>query len=283
MHRPVTGVTAGAAALAVFFCARRLRRYLVTALLMAAAVSPAAGQTTVFSDGFNRAALDVGTPATSTATVTAGDGGASGVSSSFLQLTNDAAAAAAASGRVFVSAPTTSYTGGYNSTLSADSGPIEWTVNLRYNPSPRAGGFNAGKPGLAVVLGATVADLTAGSGYAIAIGHTGKSDRAQLFKFTDGLTADNNLTAVVAAPTGNLAGITDYASVRVRYDPATNQWSLFVRDDGAIAWADPSSGVTNLVGTATDSAYTTVNMSSFGYFWNYGSSGTQSARTTTSR
>jgi hypothetical protein len=283
MHRPVTGVTADAAALAVFFCARRLSRYLVTALLMAAVVSPAAGQTTVFSDGFNRAALDVGAAATYTTTVTAGDGGAAVVSSSFLQLTNDATATANASGRVFVSAPITAFTSGDNSTLSANTGPIKWTVNLRYNPSTPAGGFNAGKLGLAVVLGATAADLTTGNGYAIATGYNGKSDRVQLVKFPNGLTADNNLTAVVAAPTGNLAGITDYASVRVRYDSATSQWSLCVRDDGAIAWADPSSGVTNLIGTATDSTCATVNLASFGFFWNYGSSGTQTASTTTSR
>jgi hypothetical protein len=232
----------------------------------------------VFSDNFNRGSLTTGAPAAYTTTVTAGDGGAGIVGSSYLQLTNSATGGNGA-GRVFVTAPTATYGGGYNTTLSANTGRvIEWTVNLRYVPQGQAGGFNSGKPALAFVLGATSADLTTASGYALAIGHNGKSDRIQLMKFANGLVADANLTAVVAAPTPNLAGVSDYASARVRYDQTTSQWSLYVRDDGATAWADPTSGVTGLIGAATDSTYTNLDLSQFGYLWGYGSAGTQVAQ-----
>jgi hypothetical protein len=208
--------------------------------------------------------------------VTAGDGGAGIAAGSFLQLTNDATASPNGAGRVFVTAPTASYGPGYNATLSANAvNAIEWTVNLRYAPQGQAGGFANGKPSLAVVLGATGPDLTTASGYALAIGHNGQSDRIQLDRFTGGLVADANLTTVVAASTANLAGASDYASVRVRYAPATSQWSLYVRDDGAAGWSDPSAGVAALTGTAADSTYANVPLTSYGFYWGYGSAGTQ--------
>lgn len=256
-----------------------IRERILAVLVLVWAAAPAAAQTTAFADDFNRSSLTVGAPASYTPVVTAGDGGAGVVSGSFLQLTNDATAAANAAGRVFVTGPTTGFAGGYDPTLSANAGKfVEWTVNTKYNPTAQSGGFANGKPALAVVLAATGADLTTASGYALAIGHNGKSDRMQLFRFTGGLVADANLTAVVAAPTANLAGISNYASSRVRFDPASGQWSLYVRDDGASAWSDPSAGVTNLIGQAVDTTYTTSSLPTFGYFWNHGSAGTQTAQ-----
>jgi hypothetical protein len=247
-------------------------------LLVAIGCSPAAGQTTVFSDNFNRGSLTGGAPASYTTTVTGGDGGAGVVSSSYLQLTNHATGGSG-SGRVFVTAPTAAYGGGYNTTLSANTATaIEWTVNLRYAPQGQAGGFNSGKPGLALVLGATGPDLTTASGYAVTIGHNGQSDRIQLDRFANGLVADTNLTSVVAAGAANLAGVSNYASVRVTYAPSTSQWSLYVRDDGASAWGDPSAGVTALVGSAADTTYTNITLSQFGFFWGYGSGGTQTGQ-----
>ena len=56
---------------------------------------PATAQTTtLFTDDFNRVSLTTGAPTTYLTSVTAGDGGASLVSSQFLRLTNDATAAA---------------------------------------------------------------------------------------------------------------------------------------------------------------------------------------------
>jgi hypothetical protein len=244
-------------------------------LLVAVGCPPASGQTTVFSDNFNRASLTGGAPASYTTTVTAGDGGASIVGSSYLQLTNSATGGNGA-GRVFVTAPTSAYGGGYNTTLSANAATsIDWTFNMRYAPQSQGGGFNSGKPGLAFVLGATGSDLTTANGYAVTIGHNGQSDRIQFERFANGIVSDASLTAVVAAGTANLSGVTNYASVRVSYAPSTSQWSLYVRDDGATGWSDPSRGVTNLIGTATDSTYTNINLSQFGFFWNYGSAGTQ--------
>ena len=251
-------------------------RPILAVLAVVVGCSSAAGQTTAFSDTFNRSSLTVGAPATYTTTVTAGDGGATIVGSSFLQLTNDATAAADSAGRVFATAPTASYGGGYTGTLSGNAGKlIDWTVNVRYVPQGAAGGFGNGKPALAVVLGATGTDLTTASGYAIAVGHNGQSDRIQLMRFAAGLAADANLTPVVAAASPNLANVSDYASVRVRYNTATGEWFLYVRDDGAAAWGDPSAGVSTQVGTATDSTYTNLALPDFGFYWGYGPAGTQ--------
>lgn len=245
------------------------------AALLAAVCSPAAAQIN-FSDHFNRGSLTTGAPAAYTTSVTAGDGGAGIVAGSFLQLTNDATAAPNGAGRVFVTAPTAGYGSWYNATLSANAvTAIEWTVNLRYAPQGQAGGFGNGKPSLAVVLGATSADLTTAGGYAVTIGHNGQSDRIQLERFAGGLVADANLTTVVATGTANLAGASDYASVRVRYEPATSLWRLYVRDDGSTGWVDPSAGVTTLTGSATDSTYTNLALGSFGFYSGYGSAGTQ--------
>ena len=65
----------------------------------------------------------------------------------------------------------------------------------------------------------------------------------------------------------------------MRYDPHSDSWSLFVRDDGAAKWSDPYFGVTTQKGTTTiDSTYTSVALSNFGFYWAYGTAANQSSR-----
>jgi hypothetical protein len=57
----------------------------------------------------------------------------------------------------------------------------------------------------------------------------------------------------------NTTGLTDfgtnYLSIKVTYNPNTDQWELFVRNDGASAFADPTTGTLVSQGTAVNTTY----------------------------
>src|SRR5690606_37294647 len=54
---------------------------------------------------------------------------------------------------------------------------------------------------------------------------------------------------------------------KVTYDPTTNSWSLFFRNDGTTAFADPATGSLTQAGTSTvDNTYTGTAMSAFGFY-----------------
>ena len=253
-----------------------------TALITASSLH---AQTTVFSDNFNRAALTTGAPTTYMIPVTAGDGGAQIVSSSFLRLTNDSDHAVAnASGRVMVSGLTSSYAAPYNTTLGLNTGQVvEWSANMKYSgPSngTQPGAFGLGSYATAIVLASDRSDFTASDaqGYAIALGSGGTIDPVRLIRFTNGLTGNLNITDIVTSNPSALATVNNFASVRVRFDAITSQWSLFVRDDGASAWGDPTT-VTTQIGTATvDTTLTNISLANFGFLWSYG--GTPADQTT---
>ncbi len=239
---------------------------------------PATAQTTtLFTDDFNRVSLTTGAPTTYLTSVTAGDGGASLVSSQFLRLTNDATAAANTSGRVFVTGETASFTG-FQSVLSTNSGELSWCFNAKSNRASDPGGFGAGTYSLAVVLGATGSDLMSASGYAIAYGNPGSPDPIRLVRFSGGLDADSNLTTLISSGAADLAGFADYFSVKVSYTTSSNEWRLFVRDDGASAWSDPTSIATQIGSALADTTFTSTPLTHFGYAWNYNSAASQSAQ-----
>jgi trimeric autotransporter adhesin len=238
---------------------------------------PATAQTTLFSDNFNRAALTVSAPTTYTTTVTAGDGGASIVASDFLRLTNDATTAGNASGRVFVTGATSSFTS-FQQSLASNTSTLEWSFNAKSNRNSDPGGFGAGNYSLAVVLGASGSDLTTANGYAIAYGNSGAPDPIRLVKFAGGLDADANLTTMISSGAADLSGFANYFSVKVRYTPSTDSWQLFVRDDGASGWSDPSTSSAQIGSTVMDSTYTSTPLTHFGFGWNYNSAASQSAQ-----
>lgn len=255
---------------------RRVLASLFSVLLLLAPTAP--GQTTAFSDNFNRANLTVGAPTTYTTTTVGGDGGASILNNLQLELTNDSSATGNANGRVFVTAPTSSFGGGYNPIPSANSGQIvEWTFNIR-QPRTDPSGFDSSNYGVAFVLGATSADLMTANGYVVVYGQSGTTDSFRIARFTGGLDLNSNLTDVVSSSADDLAASNNFASIRVRYDPGTNEWSLFLRNDGTLGWQDPSSGVTNQLGSTTaDSTYTGSTLSHFGFLWSYSTAANQMA------
>src|SRR5690606_987527 len=92
-----------------------------------------------------------------------------------------------------------------------------------------------------------------GSGYAVVLGQSGKTDRLRLVRYTAGLRTSTDLLA------SNTSGLSDfgnnYLSVKVTYTPSTNTWQLFVRNDGG-NFVDPSIGTLTSQGTVVNSAST---------------------------
>ncbi len=112
--------------------------------------------------------------------------------------------------------------------------------------------------------------LTLGVGYMVA-NITGSSDW-ELYRFTGGI--GGTLTAI-SGTSGESIGGTHYTSFKVTYDPTTNNWSLYGRDDGGMpgSFADPSTGTLTQIGsTVSDNIYTGLTMSLFGFAYTHNNS-----------
>ncbi len=157
-----------------------------------------------------------------------------------------------------------SYAAPFNPTLSLNPFTVRWTFNMRTASLPT--GIGSGTDNAVVVLACTDPNVhNAGNGYAVAY-NNGVPGSLRLIRYTGGLWGT---VTTLATSSPVLAAPTNYASVRVTYNPLTNFWSLFVRDDGATTFADPAIGGLVLEGTATDATYTAVAMTHFGFYANY--------------
>lgn len=167
------------------------------------------------------------------------------------------------SGYVSSAAPLT-YTSPFNPILGDNTELVTWTFNIRM--SAPANGYGTGFNGAAVVLAATSPSFRdAGNGYAV-IYNPALAQGFQLVHYTGGLTG---VVTPFVSTSASLSTFSNYASVRVIYEPPLDQWTIYVRDDGAATFADPSSGVTLSEGSNTDVTYTTVPMTHFGFYSNY--------------
>jgi hypothetical protein len=251
--------------------ATTMKKFLAILLAVFAFEAPCFA-TTVFSDNFNRASLG----AAWTTTVTAGDGGAS-IVSNILQLTNDATGTANANGRVFTTVDTSTFLSPFNQVLSSNPGLISWSFNIqqiRPNPS----GFGSGEYGAAFVLAGTNGDFMQGDGYAVVIGNSVTPDPIRLVRYTGGLDANANLTNIISGASPlNDAGVS-YYSIEVTYDPSSDGWEMFGRNDGASSFADPLVGTLTSVGTAINSTFTSSTMTHIGTLWNYSTAGAQTSQ-----
>jgi trimeric autotransporter adhesin len=258
-------------------------------VLPAALAAPAGAFTTVFSDDFNRtspASGFVGNGGTLSApsgytntwntTVTAGDGGAQ-INGSQLVLTNDRGGANA-KGSVYVSRSTSDFGSPYRSTLSSNTDTVSWTFNMR-QIRPNPGGFNANGYGVAFVLGASSDDFLTANGYAVVVGSGANPEPVRLVRFTSGLDLNANLTNVVSGVPILFANNqnNDYLSLQVDYNPASNTWNLYGRNDGASSFADPLSGSLTGLGSATDSTYVNSSLDFTGALWKYNTAANQTA------
>lgn len=159
----------------------------------------------------------------------------------------------------------------YSTVLSSLTTAITWEFNMRHtrsNPS----GFGLGNYGAAFVLGGTTSDITTGNGYAVVHGEGGTTDNVRLVRYSAGVSG--TLTDVI---TGSADLGSEHLSIRVTYDPNTDTWELFVRDDGA-SFADPSTlNAGNSEGTAVNTTYVGSDLRYIAAVWNHNTSGTELA------
>ena len=237
------------------------------------------GQSQAFLDNFNRLTLISEAPTTYSITVTTGDGGAFINSNSYLELTNDNSGTDNINGIVYVSGLTQDFSG-TNQMLHSNTQIIEWTFNFRYNRASNPSGLSAGSYGTAIILGSSNGIFTgtdAGNGYAVVYGNSGTSDPIHLVRFSGGLTG--TITNIISSGTNDIVNVNNYVSVRVRYEPIDDNWSLFIRDNGVSNWSDPSTGVVNQIGSTTsDNTYTSISLTHFGFYWAYATATAQTSQ-----
>jgi hypothetical protein len=128
---------------------------------------------------------------------------------------------------------------------------LEWAFNFkgsRTNPS----GFNTNNYGYGFILGNTVNNaIGSGQGYAVVIGQSGSSDPIRLAKFTGGVNANSDFTDIISS--GDYG--TQYISVKVTFDPATDTWSLYAESNSSNYPQTDPRDTSTLLGTAVDNTY----------------------------
>lgn len=219
---------------------------------------------TVFTDLYNRATFGTtgGTP-TMTYNVASGTVTMSGGSGSFYGTLPSAASA----GTNYISAPITTFSSPFNATLSSNGSIVTWTFNMRSTNAatslPSATAISGGVD----LCGDAGANIFTGSpnGYAVMF-NPGSTGGVEFVRFAGGMAA-SGCTELIT-PSSSMSK-TNFYSVRVTYNPVNNLWSLYLRDDGASAFADPSTGVTTLIGSVTDNTYTSGALTRFGFAYGY--------------
>lgn len=211
-------------------------------------------QTVVFVDDYNRTSLSPGGSPAATYNTTLGNGNIATtfVSGSNYRLDITSGTGGAANARNFFAAPLSVFSAPFSTTLSANPGLVTWTFNMRTNTAVTGVPLQATMGGGVDLCGDAGANVYSGApnGYGV-IFNSSATGGVSLVKFNGGL---NGSTVLITGTTTMVK--TNFYSVRVTYNPATNGWSLFVRDDGATAFADPSTGVTTQQGsTVVDATY----------------------------
>lgn len=244
------------------------------------------GQTTVFSDNFNTSTGSTYTNASNSPIGTDGrwrlrrsgaDWGAK-IDANILDLTNDASGAANTTGWGFGHFNNNTHASfPWNSTLNVNPGTVTWEFNMRQIRTDPAG-FVSGNYGVAFILAGT-SDIpnSNGQGYAVVLGQGGTTDPLRLAHYNNGLSG--TLTDII---TSNTSGLTDfgaeYLSIRVTYKPINDTWELFIRNDGASTFADPTTGTLTSQGKVVNSTYTgTANMNFTGGYWQGNTAANQTA------
>jgi len=265
---------------------RTLRTISLVVLSMMMVVSLGWGQTTVFSDDFTtgpgESVVRYGPIGTSPWSVNAiNDWGArrnslAGVST--LDISNSAVwntAGAAGGGWALAAIPLSGCKSPFNAKLSSNPGVVTWTFNMRTHRSTAGNGFGSSTGGTAItewyanalVLAATDNTEATGDGYAVVEHRPIEGPDAQapttnniaLIKFTGGIRG----TRTIIVPFGPaLAATRNFSSNKVTYNPKTNEWQLFSRDDlGYATVTDPESGTLTQIGTTVkDSEHTSKAM-----------------------
>ncbi|MGE0637632.1 MAG: T9SS type A sorting domain-containing protein [Bacteroidia bacterium] len=160
----------------------------------------------------------------------------------------------------------------YETVFNNSDGTMNWLFNMRTNNS-NLSGFAGSAYGMAFILGCDQADFTASGsdGYAVVVGNSGTTDYIKLVRFANGLSADANLTDIVASDVDIDA---NYSSVKVSFNPCDGVWTLYARNDGASAFTAPNLSSPAFSGpfTATNTTHTALDLKYFGAAWKHNSS-----------
>jgi Putative metal-binding motif len=192
-----------------------------------------------------------------------------------LELTNDASATANVNGWVLAYTLSSSFSSPYNTTLNSNTGDITWTFNMRH-PRTDPSGFGTGNYGAAFILaGTSSTTLTTGTGYAVITGQSGTTDPIRLVRYSAGPATSTNI--IVSNTPGLTDFGTDYLSIKVVYTPSSNNWQLFLRNDGSTSFADPATGTLVSQGNIVDNTYTGTTLTYMGALWNTATAAGQTA------
>ncbi|MGV8992692.1 MAG: T9SS sorting signal type C domain-containing protein [Flavobacterium sp.] len=246
-------------------------------------IATVSAQQTVFTETFNTpgtpqnsAFTTSGPIGTSQWTVTrSGNDFGAKIDQGFLTLTNDVGSIGNVKGWVLASTSTTNFLPAYNPILSQNPGIVSWTFNmrqLRTNPA----GLTDGKFGVAYVLAGTAGSTgNIGKGYAIMLGEPTSQDRIRF------VTYNNGIQTYYTKLSSNTSGLSDfgreYTSIRVEYNPANNEWSLFVRKDSSTSFNDPKTGTLIYQGKIGNSDYVNEALTMTGAYWNAATTAKQTA------
>jgi hypothetical protein len=229
-------------------------------------------QTTVYSDNFSVSQgatyTTSGNIGTSSWTVArSGDDWGARIDGGVMTLNNDVGPTANANGWVYAYQTLTNI-GSFDTTFANSGGPMSWTFNMqqiRANPA----GFTTNSYGAAWIIGASSTLVaTQGSGYALVLGNTGTPDPLRFVSFTGGLQTIGAATTALITATAPLDNPTNsFMSIRLTYDPTSDLWELFGRNDGTSAFSDPNVGTLTSLGSVTDDTYTGLALTSSGAYW----------------
>ena len=152
----------------------------------------------------------------------------------------------------------------YNTVLSTNTGLLTWAFNMRQtrlDPS----GFDPSNYGIGFVLGSTSGNFLTGSGYAVVLGNTGTADNVRLVSFANGMISSAGISAVIAPATDFGA---EYLTIKVTYNPVGNVWTLYLGNTTA-SFVDPALATYILLGSASSSLYTSLDLLYVGCLWNH--------------
>ena len=167
----------------------------------------------------------------------------------------------------------------YNPTLNANTGGlVEWYVQMKSGQTGvQPGGLISGRQGMGLVLASSqnANSYTSGNRYALVYGDANgaiNNGKLQLIAVADNSSYAQG-TVICSTPL-SLSSFTsgnphDHYAIKVSYNPATNEWSLFVRNDGTSFKGPFHSNNFTQVGAATvDNQFTNVALNTMAYVSN---------------
>ena len=243
-------------------------------------------QTSIVSDDFNRATLSPGgTPSLTYTSVLTGIATSATVVTTApdyrLQIINGTAAGTAGKSFSMAVMPTVS---NFNNTLRNNTQLVNWSFSMRHNRSSGTtmSGFGAGQWGIATVIACDNADPTAATakGYAVVMGGTNTLATYDLVSFSNGLNVNTNMVSMITGIT--LASIKNVVSIKVTYDPVTNKWNMYQKDESSAvsttAYPDPNAISVAAIGEVTDTAgHVSGPLANFGFLFSHGTTLNNSA------